>query len=179
MDDEYFRIKICLRNDVGNHPSARANLNPIFRSFLRQHAIGLRKQILSDLRNVQLKTPAGLYIGKRLGYDVDLSRIRRVVERTVRGLYFAESGNPLGLNNEVHVYANEDLELQPQHVLEQLTQTILTPLATFPPKIIGNNVFLYRHQIMKENPIFSVWAVSFYGQVPFLAMTGPPSQICK
>jgi hypothetical protein len=91
----------------------------------------------------------------------------------VRGLYFTESGNPLGLNNEVRVYADEDLEEQPVDVLEQLKQTILNPLATLPPKIIGDNIFLYRYQIMTENPLVSVWGVSFYGHVPFLAMTAP------
>jgi hypothetical protein len=117
--------------------------------------------------------PGGLYAGKRIAYDVDSNRIRRVVERVVRGLYFAESGNPLGLNNEVRIYANQE----PDDVLEQLKQTILIPLATYPPKVIGNNVFLYRYHIVEESPVFSVWGVSFYGQVPFLAMTGPPSQI--
>ncbi len=172
-DDEYFRIKICFRNDAGNHPSARANWGSILRSLNREQAKGFRKQILSDFRYVQLKTPSGLYVGKRKGYNVDSRRIHRVVERTVRGLYFAESGNPLGLNNEVRVYSNEDLEGQPQDVMDQLKQTILIPLATYPPKVIGNNVFLYRHQIVKENPLFSVWGVSFYGRVPFLTMTGP------
>jgi hypothetical protein len=172
-DDEYFRIKICFRNDAGNHPGARANWGSILRSLNREQAKGFRKQILSDFRYVQLKTSSGLYIGKRNGYNVELSRIRGVVERTVRGLYFAESGNPLGLNNEVRVYSNEDLEEQPQDVIDQFKQTILIPLAAYPPKVIGNNVFLYRHHIVKENPLFSIWGVSFYGQVPFLAMTGP------
>jgi hypothetical protein len=89
-------------------------------------------------------------------------------------LYFAESGNPLGLNNDVRVYTNEDLRLQPPDVLEELQQTILIPMATFPPKVISDSVFLYRYQIMKENPLVSVWVVSFYGNVPFLAMTTPP-----
>lgn len=172
-DDEYFRVKICFRNDAGRHPGARANWDSMLRSLSRQQATGLRRRILSDLRYVQLKTPSGLYIGKRVGYNVDLSRVRRVVERTIRGLYFAESGNPLGLNNEVRVYLNEDLEGQPDDVLEQLNQTILIPLATYPPKVIGNNVFLYRYHIVEENPVFSVWGVSFYGQVPFLTLTGP------
>jgi len=156
-DDEYFRIKICFRNDAGNHPGARANWGSILRSLNREQAKGFRKQ--------------------RTGYNVDLNRVRRVVERTVRGLYFAESGNPLGLNNEVRVYSNDDLEGQAQDVIDQLRQMVLTPLVTYSPKVIGNNVFLYRHHIIEENPVCSVWGVSFYEQVPFLAMTGPTSQI--
>jgi hypothetical protein len=168
---------MCFRDDVATHPNTHAILDSIFRSLTRRQARGLRQQILSDFRYVHLKTPSDLYIGKRIGYHVDLSRIRRVVERTVRGLYFTKLGNPLGLNNEVRVYQNEDLEGYPQDVIDQLTQKILTPLATYPPNVIGNNVFLYRYHIAKENRLFSVWGVSFYGQVPFLVMTGPPSHI--
>jgi hypothetical protein len=91
----------------------------------------------------------------------------------VRGLYFAESHNPLGLGNEVRVYSNEDIEAQPSDIMEELKETIITPIMTTMPKVIGDSVFLYRHQIMDENPVFSIWVVSFYQEVPFLAMTGP------
>jgi hypothetical protein len=102
-----------------------------------------------------------------------MNRIRRVVQRTIRGLYFVESEKPLGLNNEVRVYTEEDLEEQPHDVLEKLKQTILTPLATYPQKVVGNNVFSYRYHIAKENPLFSIWAVSFYEHFHCLAMTKP------
>ncbi len=173
QDDEYFRLKLCLRDNSGDHPNARANLESIFRSLRREQAAGFKKLILSDFHPVQLHTPSGLYVGKGLAYDVDMNRIRYVVERTVRGIYFAESCHPLGLNNEVRVYSNDDLGLQPREVLDQLSQTILAPLAANAPKVIGDNVFSYRHQIMVENPIFSVWAITFYGHVSFLCLTGP------
>lgn len=172
-DDEYFRLKVCLRDDVGHHPDARTNWQTIFRSLKRDKSAGLARQVLSDIRYMDLKTPSGLYLGKRMAYDVDMNRIRRVVERVVRGLYFAESGNPLGLSNEVRVYEGEDLARQPRGVLKQLQQTILIPLAGLPPTVIGDGVFLYSYQIMKENSSYSVWAISFYGRLPFLAMTGP------
>jgi hypothetical protein len=177
-DDEYFRLKICLRDGVGKHPAARTQWNTIFRSLKRSKARGLARQFLSDIHLVQLKTPSGLYLGKRLGYNVDMNRIRRVVQRTIRGLYFVESRKPLGLNNEVRIYTEEDIKELPQDVRDQLIQTILTPLVTYPSKVVGNSIFLYRHHIAKENPVFSVWGISFYGQVPFLAMTGPRSLVC-
>ena len=170
-DDEYFRLKICMSNDVKSHPAASTVLDTVFRSLLRSDAAGLRKQVLSDVRWVNLRTTSGLYIGRRLGYDVDLNRIRCVVERTIRGLYFEEFGKPLGLNNEVRVYTDGDIELQPDDVLEQLKQDVLKPLSTCSLRVIGNNVFSYRHQIAKENPLFSFWFLTFYGGFPALAMT--------
>lgn len=172
-DDEYFRLKVCLREDAGNHPKARENWAAIFRSLGRVEAGGLRKSFSADMRSVQLCTPAGIYVGRRLSYDVDMVRIRRVVERIVRGFYFAERGSPLGLANEVRVYANEDLQQETQDVLDELTKNILLPLAAQTPKVIGDNVFSYRFHIPDENPMYSVWGLSFYGAIPFLCLTGP------
>jgi hypothetical protein len=105
-----------------------------------------------------------------------MNRIRRVVERTVRGLYFAESGSPLGPDTEVRIYCDEDLESLPSDILKQLRQTILTPLAALPTTVIGDGFFWYRHQIAKQNPPYSVWAISFYERLHFLVMTGPSGQ---
>jgi len=176
-DDEYFRIKVCLRNDAYRHPEARKTADSIFRSLTKVQAIGLRNSFLADFRNLNLHTPSGLYVGRRLGYNVDLVRIRRVVERVVRGLYFAESGKPLGLNNEVRVFTVEELEAKPKDVLDQLKSTILVPITEMQPKIIGKDVFLYRHYIAPENPIISIWVISFYKQVPFFIMTGSSTPI--
>lgn len=172
-DDEYFRINLCLHEEAGDHPSAKANWGSIFRSLKRAQAKGLKKQFIKDIHNVQLRTASGLYLGNKVAYDVDLGRIRNVVERTIRGLYFAECSLPLGFDNEIEVYTNEDLELQNSDILDQLKRDIVNPLAAMTPKSIGDNVFLYRHQIIQEIPILSVWIVSFYEKVPFLCMTGP------
>ena len=172
-DDEYFRIKLCLRDDAGNHPSARKNWDPLFRSLNRKQAGGWRKSFLSDLKNVQTITTAGLYTGNRLGYDVDLSRIRKVVERIVRGLYFAEVCEPLGLDVGLKILLNEDFQDEPKDVIEELSKTILEPLVSMDAKVVGDNIFTYRHHIAEENPSISVWGMSFYGHVPFLCFTGP------
>jgi hypothetical protein len=172
-DDEYFRLKVCLRHDAGKNPKARANWHSILRSLKRKEAKGLRRSFFSDFCEVKLQTPAGLYIGNRLGYDVDLIRIRRVVERIVRGLYFAEHCKPLGLDNEVRIYTIEDLHNESAKIIEDLNQTILLPLAAIAPKIVDNKVFFYRFHIPRENPAYSIWVLFFYNHVPFLCMTGP------
>ena len=170
-DDEYFRLTICMSKDVESHPVIHTVMDTVFRSLSRSNAVGLKKQVLSDVRWVDLKTISGLYVDRRPGYVVDSKRIRLVIERTIRGLYFVELGKPLGLSNEVQVYTDGDIELQPKDVLEQLKQGILKPLSTCSPKVIGNGVFSYRHQVVKGNPLFSVWLLVFYGGFPFLAMT--------
>lgn len=172
-DDEYFRLNLCFRDDIGKHSSARANWDSIFRSLKREEAKGLRNMFLNNLINIRLYTPLGIDVERGFAYNVDMNRIRSVVERTVRGLFFAESCQSLEYNNEIRIYSDDDLEIQPPDVIEQLIQKILVPLHSIPLKKIGNEVFIYRHQIMSENPIYSVWFVSFYSKISFLCMTGP------
>ncbi|HIJ90087.1 MAG: HNH endonuclease [Desulfobulbaceae bacterium] len=174
-DDEYFRIKLSLRDDAGSHPSARKNWDSLFRGLNRKEAEGLRKSFLSDFKKVQTKTPSGLYAGKRLGYDVDLNRIRKVIERVVRGFYFAEVGKPLGFNIGVKIISNDDLQDEPQDFIKELKETILVPLASKEAKVIGDNIFSYRHHIAEEDSTVSVWGMSFYSHVPFLCLTAPDS----
>ena len=168
-DDEYFRLKILMRQGVQSNPSAHVTWTAVLHSLSRNQATGLRKRALLDFVDIELKTKSGLYVGKRLGYNVDMNRIRNVIQRIVRGLYFVESGNPLGLKSEVLVYVEEDLQERPSEAMKQILQYI----KALSPKIIGNNVFLYRYQIMKEKPFISVWGMSFYEHVPFLAITRP------
>jgi len=104
-----------------------------------------------------------------------MQRIRRVLERIVRGLYYAERRIPLGLDNEVRVYSDEDLAAQPPDVLEELTRTILRPLAAQAPVTIGGDVFVYRFHVHPSEPVFSVWCLTFYAAVSFFCQTRPSS----
>jgi len=171
-DDEYFRLKISLRDDVGNHPKARANWDSIFRSLQRDEAKGLKESFLSDIHSVRLRTQAGLYLGRAEAYNVDMERIQRVVERIVRGLYFAEMGHPLGLENEVNVHTEEGLMHQPPDSLAILERTILVPLASVGAKLVGDGVFAYWFKTTEEQPEASVWVFNFYEKLRFLCFTG-------
>src|SRR5437773_1261131 len=52
---------------------------------------GLRRRFARDFHQVELRTPAGIFLERRIGFDYDAPRFRRVVGKIVRGLYFAES----------------------------------------------------------------------------------------
>ena len=41
---------------------------------------------------VDVVTPGGIWLGRAMGYNVDLGRVDRVLQRMVRGLYFIERG---------------------------------------------------------------------------------------
>lgn len=172
-DEEYFRLKLCLSEQVGNSPDARKNREVILRSLERHEATGFKKSFLSDIRSIWLRTPAGIYLGKRLAFEVDLHRIFRVVEKSVRGLFFHETGNRLHPSYVVNIHSSETLEECSAELLEELKQTIWIPLEQLSPRIIGNGAFAYSCHIPEEDPFFSVWSLTFYEKVSFLCLTGP------
>jgi hypothetical protein len=114
----------------------------------------------------------GESLGKRLAYDVNLDRIFAVVERTVRGLYFHETGERLSDENGI-ITVNANTILQNgKEAAEHILKTIMAPLRSMTPKIIGQNTFAYRFQF-SECPPTSAWHLTFYGTVPFLCVIGP------
>jgi hypothetical protein len=117
--------------------------------------------------------PSGLYIGKAPAFNVDLTRIFRVVGRTVRGLFFEQTKRRLDPSYDVMAHSNDTLSEQAPAYLEELTRVILTPLSNRPARVIGNEVFVYRYAITSEDPDASAWALTFYRKLPFLALTGP------
>ena len=122
---------------------------------------------------VEVRTPAGLILKPRLAFDVELQRIFRIVEKTVRGLFFHETGHRIRSDYEVDVHSNDTLREESADTVKDLEQTIIQPLSQKVPILIGESSFLYRFHITEEDPFLSVWALTFYQQVPFLCMTGP------
>jgi hypothetical protein len=170
-DEEYFRLKICLSQQTGNNSPARINRETIIRSLGRSEAMGFKNKIISDINIIPFLKPKGV-IGPRLAYYVDLNRIFRVVEKTVKGLFFHETGQRLYSPYEVKIYSDDTLEQCPPDVLDELKNTIIYPLAKIQPKVIGNGIFEYRFFIAQEMPFVSVWVLTFFEQIPFLCITG-------
>lgn len=66
--------------DEAVRPSAeRAISRPEKRKFL--------KELASQMRHAEVTSPAGVILGKRAIYPVELRRLTNVLQRTVRGLY--------------------------------------------------------------------------------------------
>lgn len=172
-DDEYFRLKLCLSEQVGTDANARQNRDSIFRSLERVEAIGFRTAVVSDIRTIAVRTASGLQLGTRLGFNIDLPRVLRVVERTVRGLFFHETEHRLDPNYDVRIFSDDTLTENSSEILEELRNTILIPLAQKSPTVIANGAFHYRFHITDEDPFLSVWGLSFYERVTFLGLTVP------
>ena len=172
-DDEYFRLKVCLSQTVGDDPTAKKNREVILKSLGRAEAAGLRRKVAEDTRWVAVPSPGGLYLGHALAMDVDLPRIFSVIERTARGLYWDRTRRPLPRGFNVKVVSDDTLKESPRDVVEQLQQTILAPLMKEPERTVGGGVFKFRGYIVPDHEGVSVWLMTFYGRMSFFAMTGP------
>ena len=171
-DDEYFRMMLCLSQDAGDSTEAQKNWAPILRSLERPQAQGMKKALLESIRPVQAMTWSGIHLGVKMGFHIEFDRISRVIERTVRGLYFNEQKRRLPDGHDVVVYCDENLIRLPPDSLATFHQTINLPLAAVAPKVIAPGVFHYRFLIAEGGPA-SAWALTFYERKTFLAITAP------
>jgi len=172
-DDEHFRMMLCLSEGIGDSPEAQKNWAPIFRSLRRPQAQGMKKSLLESIRPVQAMSWGGIHLGTTMGFKVDLARINRVIERTVRGLYFKEMNRRLPEGWNVFVQCDETLIHESPAVLEELRQTTLLPLAAQQPRIIAPGIFFYKYVVDENMPAASAWALTFYDTRSFLAITVP------
>lgn len=172
MDEEYFRLKLCMGEQVGDDAVARNNREVVFRSLTRSQASRLKKSFIADTHRVELRTPSGIYTGTSFAFDVDLERIFRVVAKIVRGLYFHETGRRLDSGYDVDIHSDDTLRDEPAEILDWVRENILNPLANHSPTVIGGGTFLYRFHITEEDPFVSIWAFTFYQRMAFLGLTG-------
>jgi hypothetical protein len=164
QDDDYFRNALALRREVATAKAAQPVLNAVMRSFQRPQAAGLLASTVASMRQIAIRSPAGLHLGTAPGFVVDGTRIQRTLERIVCGLYYHHTHTILPRETGLRVHM--DLRQDPQ-----LIQMAAGMLAAAQPPIFIGKVFAYRFAIASDNPIVSVWALEFYGAVLMLGIT--------
>ncbi len=162
-DDEYFKNAIVLRDDVANHPDVPQLLKEVMASLRRPEQKKFTRAFVGKMTPVNLITPSGLFVGRAMAMDVSGERIRRVLNRTIRGLYYHERGERLP--TECQVISIPDARLPDPRIMDLLVAQ--------PPKIIGKGIFSYRSMVTEDEKFASVWLLVFYGVVTVVAMTMP------
>jgi hypothetical protein len=87
-DDEYFRNTLNVREDLSQHPGVLKVQPVVLRSFYNPNKSGMLGEFLKSIRLIQQLTPAGIIVKNKLGFEADMVRIRRVVQRIVIGLFY-------------------------------------------------------------------------------------------
>lgn len=175
-DDEYFRLALTMRDDAGEDPTVQQLLPVVARSLSKPRKIGFRRSFFRSIGDVEVRTPAGVILGSRKGYRVDLTRLERVVRRTALGLFYHHRSSRLPLSYQMVALASRRVAGFRKEQAEKLRQLVLEPLWAVPEKSIGNNVFSYRHVFLDTDPNESAWLMVFFGRVSFVCFSGKPRE---
>lgn len=180
LDDEYFRTALCLSDHTADERNATVGRNAAMRSLQREEARGFAKMFLSRTFPAEVYSAEGIYLGKRLAFTVDFERIHKVVAKIIRGLFYEESGRTLPQDYSVSADTNDTLEKMDVDFLRDLKNTIISPLLSTQERIIGDGAFRYRYSIPDDGDGYvSVWALTFFGTMPFLCICGPENYISE
>lgn len=172
-DDEYFVSRISLQHTTGQNPDAADARGRFDCSLKKPDKRGWRRAFYDTVKQVHVRTPAGIYLGKTSAFDVDLDRITRVVARIVRGLYYHQLGNRLSTETEVDVFAVDGLADLDEDGRKALAFASL--VMTAPEQLVGGRqTFWYQFLAVPEEPEATAWFLTFYDSTECLAITLPP-----
>lgn len=161
QDDEYFRL--CITLAASSKDSSAKNIfdGPVMRGYHRPDRPGLKQSTLRALLPVEIRTPAGLIIGKQNAMFQDATRIRRIASRIARGLYSYVTGKVLPADWPV------TSDLIDHNVAGQLFTLLNCRL-----KPIGNGEFHYDWKRLESDDRQSFFWMVFYRQVHFWGYIG-------
>jgi hypothetical protein len=151
-DEEYF-LAALMFSDAGVTASGKRLWHEKLQRMYTKN-LGLRKVIGQAFEPVRLTTPAGIYLGKRLGLRINEPRLEAVVVKIVRGLHYLETGSTAPLDWDVLCLFARD-----RRHFESVSQFnhMLSPGTYAWP-----DVFLYRRGAVPGEPLKSMWLLWFW-----------------
>jgi hypothetical protein len=164
-DDEYFRLMLSLRADVGERPEVQAILPAVYRS--AQKSRGLQVSINKWIQPKAYYSEAGVFLGMRPAVTTDPVRLGKVGARIVNGLFFHHTGKRLPDGYAAQACIKDNFE---QAAFARSFPKIVR--LTQPEQHEVGTVFKYWFGFPKSaDPYFSLWFLLFYDQVLFLCET--------
>lgn len=166
LDEDYLLVLLLGEGTVRNKSA-----NLVLDQLAAKHASGERPRtglaltLLSKVRGVDIRSPAGIYLGTASANPLDTARANRVLQKIVRGLYFHRFGTLLSVDARLYVeFKPEDSMWNSPPILSARQQ----------PETALDDVFSYRVVVVPENPVCTAWVMTFYGTTIAIALTGPP-----
>jgi hypothetical protein len=133
MDDEYFKTMMVFKDRAGDHPEVQEIRDSVFRSLRMVEKVKFTRRLPNSVRQVEITTSRGIYVGKAPGFDVDLARLNRVVARITRGLYWHHHQH-ICLPNDftVDVYPEYGIQSFSKETRKGLRKTLIQPILNNP-----------------------------------------------
>jgi hypothetical protein len=157
-DDHYFRVCVIGATADTDDRAKKMLYERVIPGFHREPNLGhhFRNAIVPS---AEVRSAGGIITGWKPAFEVDYRRIRGVVSRIVRGLFFHETGRILRNGYGVSVTVGPD----PKPLLRRI------PFFGAYKRIGG--VFGYRYAICPGDADISIWMFGFYGLFMFAGMT--------
>jgi len=175
-DDEYFRLILQVREEIHKHPDALKSYPALLRSLTRPQKAGMMNAFLKSIFLADLVTPSGIFIKKQLAIQTDMNRLRKVVTRILKGLFYYHREYRLPDGYDALVFDERSVQEWPPANLAEFSKNFIQPLLAHDGVTLGNNVFTYRFGFNKSDLNTTCWIFEFYGQARFLGLTLPPEK---
>ena len=165
QDEDYFRSMILFGNSGISDKGRQIWDQKLRRMYANGKDPGLQKRVSKSFKEVEVVTPSGLFVRNGLALEVDRHRIYRVIEKTVRGLYYFEHGQMLPASAKLETSHSYQLFPQDESRLNRLLINMHAGTRTWP------GIFEYKHVSATDQPTRTNWALLFYETVLFFSFT--------
>ncbi len=176
LDDEYFRLVLVSRWDTIAHPEAQAVWPAAMRSLKKPQKRRFKDAFLRVVHNVDVHSPAGIYLGTRGMYDVDIERLNKVICRIVAGIFYHHHSRRVPDTFTISSFYMDVLDLYATDSYRLFTD-IVQALIQRQPNVIGRDVFAYWYQHLDDNVTSSAWLLRFYGKVYWVSIIFPRAEV--
>ncbi len=165
-DDDYFWLTLASRAETGRNPDATQAGRRVIHHLSRDEAAGFRQAFLETVQPVEVTTPAGVYVGNTLAYDVSFARLNATASRITRGLFCVETKTLLPTGYIATARAIEGFSSEAGAALQRL----LAFIADAPTRSVGR-VFRYRFRPVSDDPASSLTLFDIYESTTFVGLT--------
>jgi hypothetical protein len=162
-DDEYFRDIVVKYHRVADLPQVQQQIAAMLRTAKLPAKQRYAQAVLKSFMDVEVKTEAGLYLGRQPAFTVDAERLRRILRRFVFGLYRWETGVRLAADTTLTIVPNPDS-------VNQLKSELEGVMSGAQVTTVQEGVFWYAWQRAQDNPMAMVWLLVFFDVMPFVAV---------
>lgn len=158
-DEELFRVFVTGQAEQGS-VGFEVWREGVRRTLAKQPK--LKAMLASQMKLMEVRSPAGLHLGKRWAIPTRADRINPVLEKIVRGLYLRENRSMLG-------GTEWDVHFNPSYVAPEILNSAKRGELNTP-------VFRYAFVQAQDDPRASIWWLGFYEKALFVVTTWPPER---
>ena len=168
-DDEYLRVVVLTAENLPGDEGVEKGRRTVARSLAKPRKEAFAAKVMGSFVDVDVKTAGGLYLPSKLGFQFDKSRVSRVLQRIVRGIFYHEFGQPVPADCRV----DADLDQYGKDI-----RSILERAPRFPWSRIGEfcgGRFWYKCKCDESSgpEAGTIWIGALYDRVFFRGRTKP------